>query len=126
VEKGGVFLKDAGVLAGLGVIGKNNLMITPEYGPRVRLRALFLEVDLKPTGPIEFTPCKYCERPCHQACPENAFCSGSYNVTLCEPEMQRNRTTLITVDGVVVGMDSPCQVEKFCRECELSCPVAVR
>jgi len=44
VEKGGIFLKDAAVLAGLGTIGMNNLLITPEFGPRVRLRALLLDV----------------------------------------------------------------------------------
>jgi epoxyqueuosine reductase len=43
VEKGGVFFKDAAVLAGLGCIGRNNLLITPSNGPRIRLRALFLE-----------------------------------------------------------------------------------
>jgi len=42
VEPGGTFLKDAAVLGGLGCIGKNNLLITPEYGPRVRLRAIAL------------------------------------------------------------------------------------
>ena len=29
VEKGGIFLKDAAVMAGLGCIGNNNLVITP-------------------------------------------------------------------------------------------------
>jgi epoxyqueuosine reductase len=29
IEQGGLYLKDAAVLAGLGVIGKNNLLITP-------------------------------------------------------------------------------------------------
>ncbi|HUU84964.1 MAG TPA: hypothetical protein VM243_15800 [Phycisphaerae bacterium] len=32
---GGVFAKDAAVLAGLGVIGKNNLLISPRHGPLV-------------------------------------------------------------------------------------------
>ena len=35
VEKGGIFLKDAAVMAGLGCIGKNNLLVTPEFGPRI-------------------------------------------------------------------------------------------
>ncbi|MBU4574031.1 MAG: hypothetical protein KJ576_05315 [Proteobacteria bacterium] len=39
-ELGGVFLKDAAVLAGLGVIGKNNLLLHPQWGPRLRLRAV--------------------------------------------------------------------------------------
>jgi epoxyqueuosine reductase len=51
IEQGGLYLKDAAVLAGLGVIGKNNLLITPQFGPRVRLRAMALPVNLPATGP---------------------------------------------------------------------------
>ena len=43
VERNGVFLKDAAILAGLGVMGRNNLLITPDFGPRVRLRAFLLD-----------------------------------------------------------------------------------
>jgi len=124
VEKGGIFLKDAAVLAGLGIIGKNNLLITPEYGTRVRLRALFLDREIQSTRGADFHPCDGCAKPCHQACPEDAFRSGQYDVTLCEPEMERNRKNLINVEGAVVGIDSSCRVEKFCRACEFACPVA--
>jgi epoxyqueuosine reductase len=123
VENGGIFLKDAAVLAGLGIIGKNNLLITPEYGPRIRLRALFLDKVMEPTGILDFSPCDKCDRPCFAACPENAFSSGNYMVSSCEPEMQRNRTNLIKVAGDVVGIDSSCLVAKWCRACEFSCPV---
>jgi epoxyqueuosine reductase len=58
IETGGIYLKDTAVLAGLGCIGKNNMLVTPELGPKVRLRALLLEEDLTPTGPIDFDPCK--------------------------------------------------------------------
>ena len=50
VEKGGTFLKDASVLAALGCIGKNNILVTPEFGPRVRLRALTLDIELPSSG----------------------------------------------------------------------------
>lgn len=73
VEKGGVFLKDAAVLADLGCIGKNNLLVTREYGPRVRLRALFLDAVVQPTGPIKFDPCADCKVYCRKVCPENAM-----------------------------------------------------
>ena len=33
VEKGGIYLKDTAVLGGLGCIGRNNMLITPELGP---------------------------------------------------------------------------------------------
>lgn len=38
IEYGGAFLRDSAVLAGLGVIGKHNLLVTPEFVTRVRLR----------------------------------------------------------------------------------------
>ena len=78
VEKGGIFLKDAAMLAGLGIIGANNLLITPQFGPRVRLRALFLDCELAaPTGPLNFSPCDGCNQPCWEACPQQAFVSGT-------------------------------------------------
>ena len=39
IVQGGIFLKDAAVMAGLGCIGQNNMLVTPDFGPRVRLRA---------------------------------------------------------------------------------------
>jgi len=68
IENGGIYLKDAAVLAGLGTIGRNNLLITPEFGPRVRLRALLAGVDLPPTGPAGFDPCEGCPAPCLTDC----------------------------------------------------------
>ena len=73
VEKGGIYLKDAAVLGGLGCIGRNNLLVTPEFGPRVRLRGMLLEDELTPTGPITFDPCDSCEEFCRKVCPQNAF-----------------------------------------------------
>jgi len=79
VEKGGIFLKDAAVMAGLGCIGKNNLVVTPEYGPRVRFRALLMDYEVKVTGPIEYNPCEDCDQPCRNSCPINAFQNTVYS-----------------------------------------------
>ncbi|MBL0712967.1 MAG: epoxyqueuosine reductase, partial [Desulfosarcina sp.] len=79
VKKGGIFLKDAAVMAGLGCIGKNNLVITPEYGPRIRFRSLLLNREAKITGPLEFNPCEGCNQPCRKACPIKAFQSTVYS-----------------------------------------------
>ena len=122
VENGGVFLKDAAVLAGLGVIGRNNLLVTPELGPRVRLRALFLSLDLVPTGPIDwFSPCEDCPSLCWKACPQKAFDSGAYSRMDCILQMEENRVNLKKVnqnkqDGTAV------EVVSYCRACELACP----
>jgi len=79
VEKGGIFLKDAAVMAGLGCVGKNNLVITPEYGPRVRFRALLMDYEVKVTGPIEYNPCEDCDQPCRNSCPINTFQNTVYS-----------------------------------------------
>ena len=41
IEQGGVFLKDAAAMAGLGCIGKNNLFLTPDFGPRGQASSSF-------------------------------------------------------------------------------------
>ena len=78
IESGGVFMKDAAVLAGLGSVGKNNLVITPKYGPRIRWRVLLLDHAAKPTGPVEYTPCDGCDRRCRKACPVGTFDGIAY------------------------------------------------
>jgi len=119
IEKGGIFLKDSCVLAGIGIIGKNNLLLSPDYGPRVRLRAMFLDVDLEPTGPLDFNPCASCNLLCFKACPQNAFRNGSYGRKYCQIQMKKNE------DNVQPLPNEPEIVHvRYCRACELSCPVA--
>ena len=69
IESTGIFLKDSAVLAGLGCIGRNNMVITPEYGPRIRWRALLMDRTAKATGPVDYDPCDGCPQPCRRACP---------------------------------------------------------
>ena len=124
IEYGGCFLKDASVLAGLGVIGKHNLLVTPEFGTRVRLRAIFMEAELTPTGPIDFDPCYGCDMPCHKVCPRKAFRSGSFERDLCKQETDLRDATMEMLDGEIMGIEEPSLVSKYCRKCEFACPVA--
>jgi len=114
----GAFLKDAGVLAGMGVIGKNNLLITPEFGPRVRLKALALETELPPTeGQANFAPCPTCTAPCWAACPQGAFASGRYDRARCKIQMTIDESTTLDPadpDGYNIS---------YCRLCETACPI---
>ncbi len=114
VENGGIFLKDAAVLAGLGCIGKNNLFITPELGPRIRLRALAIGFLLEGTGPIAFDPCISCDTLCQRACPQNAFQSTSYSRSICTEQMETDKSN--------AAIDSTTICIKYCRACELACP----
>jgi epoxyqueuosine reductase len=135
IEKGGVFLKDAAVLAGLGCIGKNNLLLTPQYGPRIRLRALFLDVAVEPTGPSAFDPCSDCKATCRSVCPEGALNrkasvfsdwgdtsnlparDGTYDRNRCNVRMEKD-----VAESRTSGSGEPRPV-RYCRRCELVCPV---
>ena len=134
VERGGIFLKDAAVLAGFGCIGKNNMLITPSNGPRLRLRALFIDAEIHPTGPIAFDPCDDCKVLCRNVCPESAMDEkapifksvefserlpardGNYNRELCNVRMEKD---VAESAGNEHGNQA---VIKYCRKCEFVCP----
>ena len=67
------------MVAGLGCIGNNNLVITPGYGPRIRFRALLIDQETEATGPLDFNPCEECEQPCREACPVKSFKKSVYS-----------------------------------------------
>jgi epoxyqueuosine reductase QueG len=68
----GVFShKLAANLAGMGWIGKSCLLITPEYGPRVRFVTLLTDAPLTPGEQIDRL-CGKCNQ-CVKACPVGAF-----------------------------------------------------
>jgi len=59
--------------AGIGVFGRNGVIITPEYGPGIRLGVLLTDAELPPTGKLEeFQPCKSCYV-CAKLCPVKAI-----------------------------------------------------
>ena len=48
--------------AGLGELGRNGLLITPQHGPRVRLCKIFTDLPLEPDKPIELGIKDFCKR----------------------------------------------------------------
>lgn len=64
--------------AGLGELGRNGLIITPNYGPRVRLCKVITDMPLVPDEPIEVGAaafCKICKK-CAEECPSGAIAMG--------------------------------------------------
>lgn len=61
--------------AGLGQLGRNGLLITPEYGPRVQLCKVFTDLPLAPDKPIDFGVTDFCRRCrlCAEACEVGAI-----------------------------------------------------
>ena len=70
----GIFsLKHAAEQAGLGRIGKSNLLITPQYGPRIRLGALITSASLTADPLLESSVCHPKCYLCVEACPTKAI-----------------------------------------------------
>jgi len=66
------------IQAGLGEYGRHGLLITKEFGPRVRLGKIFTDLPLSHDQPIRFGVAEFCEtcRRCSDACPVKAIPSG--------------------------------------------------
>ncbi|HJX22922.1 MAG TPA: hypothetical protein VJ574_00740 [Candidatus Bathyarchaeia archaeon] len=80
--RGSISLKHAAQLAGLGAVGKSSLLITPQYGPRVRLAAIITNAPLTPDKPLERDPCGKC-MVCEKVCIAKAINEGRNNVETC-------------------------------------------
>jgi len=68
--------RNAAVAAGLGFRGRNNLLITPEFGPRHRMASVITKAALEPDPILKESPCTKCEK-CVKACPVSAFDNGT-------------------------------------------------
>lgn len=67
------------IAAGLGEYGRNGLLITPEFGPRVRIGRIHTDLPLAHDQPIRFGVREFCDttcRRCAEACPPKAIPHG--------------------------------------------------
>lgn len=66
------------IQAGLGEYGRHGLVITPEYGPRLRFGKIFTDMPLAHDEPKSFGVKKFCDlcRKCSDACPPQAIPHG--------------------------------------------------
>jgi len=81
--RGILSLKHAGVLAGLGSIGRNHLLVNEKYGNRIVLGAVLLNVALE-GDPINAR--RFCDDNCNlciDSCPAAAITAGGVNQRLC-------------------------------------------
>lgn len=68
---GAVSHKAIARMAGIGWQGKSLLIVSPEFGPRIRLATVLTDMPLSPDGPIN-NRCGECTE-CTTACPVNAI-----------------------------------------------------
>lgn len=64
-----------GVLSGVGELGRTNRLVTPEYGPLVRLSTVLTDLPLAVDSPIDAGVAEFCVRckKCAEACPSGAL-----------------------------------------------------
>jgi reductive dehalogenase len=64
--------------AGLGQLGRLGLLITPKYGPRVRLAKVITDMPLMADSPIDFGVTEFCKACllCAEHCPSRAVTDG--------------------------------------------------
>jgi len=67
-----ISLKHAAESAGLGVIGKNYLLINPEYGTRLWFCAVITDAELVPDKKVRYDICDSCGK-CVDSCPCGAL-----------------------------------------------------
>jgi ferredoxin len=70
--------KMAATSAGLGWIGKNGLLINPDYGPRLSLATVLTDARLSPDVPMEYSLCGDCTL-CMQYCPSQAITGAEWS-----------------------------------------------
>lgn len=65
--------------AGLGEYGRHGLLITPEFGPNVRIAKVFTDLPLEVDQVKEFGVKAFCEicRKCANSCPPRAIANGA-------------------------------------------------
>jgi epoxyqueuosine reductase QueG len=104
--------RHAGYLAGLGVFGKNSLLLSPDHGPGIRLVSVVTDAALEADEILKIDLCGDCTV-CIKACPANALKGqGVVDKSACDDR------------HVVVGKQLQLSYsELICGVCIRVCPV---
>lgn len=103
-------LRHAGRLAGLGNLGRNTLLITPEFGNMVQIGAVLTAGVFDYDDVADYEVCPPGCRICLDSCPQFALDGITVNQKQCRP-----LSTFRNTKGYVL---------KKCRRCREACPRA--
>lgn len=95
----GIALKPAATIAGLGIKGKNTLILNPEHGPFVRFTSILTEAEFEPDAPFSGDLCGDCTR-CIDACPTKALRPYEINIRRCLTYAAENQFSELVEDDV--------------------------
>ncbi|MBN1533718.1 MAG: epoxyqueuosine reductase [Spirochaetes bacterium] len=104
-----ISLRHAAQLAGLGVIGRNNLVVNERYGNMIQIGALLSDREIEPSPPADYRTCPDSCRICIDTCPAGALDGTTVRQWLCRPlSVYRNEKGYIL---------------KKCYRCRKNCPL---
>ena len=113
---------DAAARAGLGMLGMNGLLLTPEYGSFVFIGELITDADYTavtgeavpafPADPPRCEGCGLCVKACPAGCGEGSRDGCLSALTQKKGELTPEETAAIVKGGLVWGCDA----------CQLACP----
>ena len=106
-----ISLKNAARQAGLGTVGKNTLLVTPQFGNMVWLGAVITSAAPAADQPIADNPCPTDCRICLDNCPAEALDGG--------PFMDQGRCWSFAFGSVDGG-----EWRIRCNRCRVTCPLA--
>lgn len=106
--RGLISMKHAAVLAGVGTLGKNTLLLNNKFGNLLTIGAILTNLDMKSDELCESICITKCNK-CVDSCPVSAIENGSVNQKLC-----RNNTYGKNKRGFDVV---------YCNTCRNVCPM---
>ena len=115
---GAVSHKAIARMAGIGWQGKSLLIISPEFGPRIRLATVLTDMQLTPDSPLK-NRCGACTA-CTDACPVSAIRNVTADVCYADREeaLFFNRCVERTYENSLVsGINA-----RICGVCVRACP----
>lgn len=109
--------KLAAVRAGLGWIGKSSLLITDNYGPRVRLATILIDGDMACGQPVTTSKCGTCKA-CVEVCPDHCIKNVAWHPGIAREELLDAHTCNAKREAFVQSIGH----KHECGLCLLACP----
>jgi epoxyqueuosine reductase len=106
--KGILSLKHAGYLAGIGVLGKNTLLLNDSLGNMITLGAVLVNTELEGDTIAQYKICSEKCQLCIESCPAKALDGTKVEQKLC-----REKSNLVTKKGYALYT---------CNICRRVCP----
>nr|HDO80480.1 reductive dehalogenase [Candidatus Bathyarchaeota archaeon] len=107
------------ISAGLGQLGRSGLLITPKYGPAVRICKVLTSLPLAPDRPVDYGITSFCEKctRCAESCPVGAISFG---------ERTTEARTISNNPGVLKWPIDPEKCISYWMQNGLSCSTCIR